>query len=101
MHTQEEIVPGTNVRTYNTVKCHGCEKYGHYSSHCPEEIGQQNMIREDDKDNNTEDSEETESAGHIQIGDISMDGDSKSSDGSYPLNFSDFQFHQREGTSTN
>jgi len=47
------------------------------------------MIR-GEKDTHTEDSEEIEGAGHIQIGDMSMDF----------LNFSDFQFHQREGTST-
>ena len=37
IHAHEEIVPGTNVRTCNTVKCHDCSKYGHYSSHYTEE----------------------------------------------------------------
>jgi len=39
MYSQETIVAGTNGKIYANIKCHRCDKYGHYFSHCPDENG--------------------------------------------------------------
>ena len=43
MYSQDDVVPGTNGKVYAQVKCHECQKFGHYKSHCPEAEGVQNL----------------------------------------------------------
>ena len=50
MYSQEELTPGTNGRMYDHIKCRGCDKYGHYLSHCPEVKEQQNLNVKDESD---------------------------------------------------
>lgn len=99
MYAQEELVPRTNGKTYASVKCYGCDKFGHYLSHCPEENGQQNMDIEEDHAKNDEDIKEDEGDQNLQIEDMLEDGDSLSNNDSYLVDFSDFEFLQ-EGTMT-
>ena len=88
---QEDIVAGTNGKTYSTVKCYNCQKFGHYSSHCPK-YQQQHVNVED---SNGGDKNKTETAGVTQLQlnelDLSSDSDSESED-SYCFDFNMHQF---------
>ena len=57
MHSQKALVPGTNDKMYATIKCHGCDRFDHYRSHCPEENGQQNLNLEERVENEDKDKE--------------------------------------------
>jgi len=36
MYTQDNLIVGTNDKLHASIKCRGCQNYGHYLSHCPE-----------------------------------------------------------------
>ena len=94
MYAQEKLFPGTNGKTQPTVKCHGCNKHGHYISHCPEENGQQNLNIGKMRGEKDDEVEEIKGAHNLQIRELLDNGDSPSSNESYIVDFSDFQFLQ-------
>ena len=100
IYNQEKLSPGTNGKMHPATKCHNCEKFGHYTSHCPDNRGQQNMNVEDHHADKDEETEEDEGVQNLQIQDMIEDGDSAASDEPYLVNFSDFQFLQDKMTTS-
>ena len=99
MYSQDGIVTGTNGKNYPRIEGHGSRKFDHYLSHCPDEIGQQNLNVEE-VTNEKEVEEEVElGVQQMQIEGMMDDASSSSSKGSYLLDFRDCQFLQRNLTS--
>ena len=96
MHAQgqAELIAGTNGKVYTTVKCHKCEKYGHYLSHCPEDVQQHVNIKEPKEEEN--ETENKAGISHLQLQelDLSIESDSDSEDTYY----FDFAMYQVEET---
>ena len=97
MYSRHDIVPGSNGRSYNTVRCHGCGKMGYYLSHCPEKEQQHLSIDEVTKTNNGNDQDPN----HMQIGVMGGDDESESSDESYTIDFSYYQTMMNQSENKN
>ena len=79
---------------YPGIKCHGCGRYGHYLSHCPDADGQQNLIVEETKEDKKDEEGNVNRDQHLQMNDMMNDASSSSSDGSYLVDFRSCQFNQ-------
>lgn len=90
MYSQEDLVTGTNRKIHASIKYHRYNNYGYYLSHCPEVEGSQNLnIKEEEQE---EEEDDDEGVNHMQVLETLNDGGSLSSDGSYMVNFRNFQF---------
>ena len=67
MYQQEELVPGTNEKVHALIKCHRCNKFGHYLSPCPETKENQNVMIEEEQDPDNEKEQEGEGTNHMQL----------------------------------
>ena len=86
MYTQVDLVAGTNGRTYKTIQCHSCKKWGHYASHCPEQE-QQHLNLKEVQDLDNEEEQEEQKPGHMQLFkfEVSSKSEFSDSDSSYIL----------------
>ena len=94
MYTQDTVVPGTNEKSHPGIKCHGCGRYGHYLSHCPDADGQKNLIVEEKSKEEKDDEENVDMGQHLQVSRMMDDASSSSSDDSYLVDFRNCQFNQ-------
>ena len=93
MFNQTDLVSGTNGKLYKNVQCHGCNKWGHYVSHCPE-AGQQHMhVKQEKQDKEDQDSDnEITGMSNLQIEQLELSSESScGSDESYMFDFSHHQ----------
>jgi len=94
MYTQDNLITGTNNMMHASIKHRGCHKYGHYLSYCTETEEKQNLnVNQEDLVEDEDDSED-EGANHMQLKELNS-GDSSSSDGSYMVDYRNFQFLQK------
>lgn len=91
MYPQETLTPGDDGKLHPTIKYHCCKKHGHYLSNFPGGGDKQNLnLKEESED----DKEAIQDAGaqHLQMQNILEEDNSLSDNGSYLIDFRDFQF---------
>ena len=92
VYQQEELLSGTNEKGHASIKYHECNKFEHYLSHCPEIEGNQYLMIEEEEEPDDEKEQKDEGANHMKFLVMINEVDLSSSDGSYMVNFRNFQF---------
>ena len=90
IYTHDNLIAGTNDRLHASIKYRGCQEYGHYLSYCPEMEEKQHLnVNQEDLVEDEDDSED-KGTNHTQLKE-SNNGDSSSIDGSYIVDYRNFQ----------
>ena len=95
VYQQDELVPGTNEKVHALTKYHGRNKFGHYLSHCSKPERNQNLMIEGEEEPDDKKEQEDEGTNHVHLLEMMNEADSLSSDGSYMVDFRNFQFLQK------